>query len=150
MKSAQRKGFTLIELLLVIAIVGVLAAIVLLAINPAKRLAQARDSGRKSDVSQLATAAQAYFTTYSRYPTTLGELTASGDIKQVPSSVAVSGCTPAGVVTSNYGLTYRTSDTAEAAVTACIEEPTSATANSYWVWRSATGTAAEQSTNGAP
>jgi len=43
-KSARKKflgGFTLIELLIVIAILGILAAAVLVAINPAKRTRQA-------------------------------------------------------------------------------------------------------------
>lgn len=142
-------GFTLIELLVVIAIVGVLAAVVLLAINPARRLAQARDTGRKSDVSQLATAAQAFFTTSGRYPTTLAELTVSQDIKQLPSSSVVAGCSAYGQdVVTEYGLTYNAT-TSEAAVNVCLEAPTSTgyppAGAWYFVWRSSTGTATEAS-----
>ena len=156
MKSVQKKGFTLIELLVVIAIVGVLAAVVLLAINPAKRLAQARDAGRKSDVSQLATGAQAFYTTLGRYPSTLGELTVSQDIKQLPSSAAVGTCS-GGLpnVVTNYGLTFN-GTTSEAAVAVCLEAPTTTgagfpvTTNWYWVWRSAAGNAVEQTTAVVP
>jgi prepilin-type N-terminal cleavage/methylation domain-containing protein len=57
-----RSGFTLIELLIVIAILGVLATVVLIAINPLQNLAKARDSGRQSTVGQLGHALEAYAT----------------------------------------------------------------------------------------
>lgn len=53
-------AFTLIELLVVIAILGILAAAVLVAINPGERMAQSRDSARKSTVGQLVRAVQTY------------------------------------------------------------------------------------------
>jgi len=54
------QGFTLIELLLVIAVIVALAVTVFVALNPAGRLAQARDARRISDVDVLLTAAQEY------------------------------------------------------------------------------------------
>ena len=56
------RGFTLVELLVVIAIIGVLGVVIFLAINPAQQLARTRDSGRKSGVSQLGRALEAYAT----------------------------------------------------------------------------------------
>lgn len=50
--NAQR-GFTLIEILVVIGIIAVLAAVVLIAINPARQFAQARDSQRTSNVNAI-------------------------------------------------------------------------------------------------
>jgi prepilin-type N-terminal cleavage/methylation domain-containing protein len=52
----SKKGFTLIELLVVITIISVLAVVVFVALNPAKRLADARDARRTSDVDSVLTA----------------------------------------------------------------------------------------------
>ena len=49
----KNKGFTLIEILVVIGIIAVLAAIVIVAINPARQFAQARNTQRESDVSTI-------------------------------------------------------------------------------------------------
>jgi prepilin-type N-terminal cleavage/methylation domain-containing protein len=52
-KTKKDQGFTLIELLIVVAIIGMLAGIVTIAVGDA--LARARDSRRMADVRQLAT-----------------------------------------------------------------------------------------------
>lgn len=104
MKTVQKirssKGFTLIELLIVIAVIGVLAAVVLVAIDPLEQLARARDTGRASAVSELGNATQAFYTSQgSVYPpntvlwmttgtsaTTTNGLQASGEIKVLPTN----------------------------------------------------------------
>lgn len=60
MKLKNRKGFTLIELLVVIAIIAVLAVVVILSLNPAELLRQARDSNRVSDMATLKSAISLY------------------------------------------------------------------------------------------
>ena len=55
----KQKGFTLIELLVVISIIGLLASIVLIALNDAR--AKARDAKRVADMKQLVTALNLYY-----------------------------------------------------------------------------------------
>jgi len=56
----MKKGFTLIELLVVIAILAVLATAVVLILNPAELLKQARDSTRLSDTASVHSALALY------------------------------------------------------------------------------------------
>jgi type IV pilus assembly protein PilA len=53
-------GFTLIELLVVIGILGILLAIVLIAINPAAQFAQANNTARTNDVNTILNAVHQY------------------------------------------------------------------------------------------
>lgn len=54
------KGFTLIEILLVVAILSILAGIVIIAVNPARQLAQANNSQRRADVTTILNAVYQY------------------------------------------------------------------------------------------
>jgi type IV pilus assembly protein PilA len=65
------KGFTLLEILLVVGIIAVLAGIVILAINPNKMLATARNTQRKANLAEINKALYQYYIDNSRYPTSL-------------------------------------------------------------------------------
>jgi type IV pilus assembly protein PilA len=49
----SKKGFTLIEVMLVIVIIAILAAIVIIAINPGRQISQANNVQRSSDVKAI-------------------------------------------------------------------------------------------------
>jgi general secretion pathway protein G len=81
----NQKGFTLIELLVVIAIIGLLASVVLLALNSAR--SKSRDAKRVADARQLSSALELYYNDANGYPTTaegLAKLQASGYIGAIP------------------------------------------------------------------
>ena len=61
LKMKTQQGFTLIELLVVIGILAILLAITLIAINPARQFAQARNTNRQNAVSQILNAVGSYF-----------------------------------------------------------------------------------------
>ncbi len=92
MKTNLKKGFTLVELLIVIAILGTLAVVVLVALNPVQQLAKTRDTGRKSSTSQLGHALEAYATTnngvyVAENATWITSLVTSGEVNAVPGAV---------------------------------------------------------------
>lgn len=106
--TKKLKGFTLIELLIVMAILGVLAVVVLVAINPVQQLARTRDAGRKSGVAQIGRALEAYYTSHSGtyVPESVdwtSVLVSAGEISTVPSAIAYGGgFTAAGCGTDGF------------------------------------------------
>jgi len=64
----KHHGFTLIELLVVISIIGVLTTLILANLSDAR--GRARDSQKKSELTQLKTALQLYYNDHQQYPAT--------------------------------------------------------------------------------
>lgn len=141
-------GFTLIELLIVIAILGILAAAVLVAINPAKRQNQAKDAQIKNDIGSIATALQAYYTSPGQgsFPTAaqgLNFLVTNQDLKTLPTPPT--GSDPAYLYTVSPGTCDNLptgTACAEADVYAKLLDP--AVAGNVWCWESVSGKAAEK------
>jgi prepilin-type N-terminal cleavage/methylation domain-containing protein len=78
--NSKQKGFTLIELLVVIGILGILLAIVLIAINPAAQFAQANNTARTNDVNTILNAVHQYGADHRGNLTTLGLTATPTDI----------------------------------------------------------------------
>lgn len=53
MNSIIKKGFTLVELVIVIGVIGIIATILLIALNPAETQRKARDTARLKDINTL-------------------------------------------------------------------------------------------------
>ncbi len=158
-----RKGFTLIELLIVIAILGTLAVVIIVALNPLEQLRKTRDAGRISAVGQIGRAMEAFATTnggtyvsttttgvsnWMGPSTTTGSLAASGEISVVPSLIAYAGTVVACTTSVQNGLCYvptAAGGTAPMVVYARLEARANysrcaaATPNAYIVYSSADG-----------
>lgn len=65
----MNKGFTLVELIIVLGILGVIATMVLLGINPLEQLRKSSDADRKADIAQLQRALELYYQDNGSYPT---------------------------------------------------------------------------------
>jgi len=61
-------GFTLIELLIVVAVLGILAAGIIIVMNPADQIRKAKDAQRKSDLFQIKNALETYYNDFGQYP----------------------------------------------------------------------------------
>lgn len=105
--TAFHRGFTLIELLVVIAILGILASIVLVAVNPGESIAKANDSKTKQSVSQLGGSLTAFYSTKQTFPIVdsdwMSELITGGDLGDRPSQPSES-CNPAIAMDTNFCL----------------------------------------------
>jgi type IV pilus assembly protein PilA len=70
-KLKTARGFTLLEVLLVVGIIAVLAAIVIVAINPKRQMGQTRNAQRWSDVNTIINATYQYYIANGELPSSL-------------------------------------------------------------------------------
>lgn len=99
------KGFTLIELLIVIAIIGILAAALLIAIDPAEKIRLANDTRAMNNVSEVSNKIEQWAVQYNDgvYPTNAG-----GGWNQASTASASNPNSPSSPVapTSSYAFVY--------------------------------------------
>jgi len=94
-KKRNQKGFTLVELLIVIAIIGILAAIAIPQFQSYR--VRAYNTAANADIKNVYTAAQAYFSDNPTGTATLALLQGSGYNQTVGVTTAVNDGTQAGL-----------------------------------------------------
>ena len=86
---AWQKGFTLIELLVVIGILGILIAVVLVAVNPSRQFASARDTQRRADLYAVTNSLYQYSTEHEgNFPE---DISGNPKITTVPTDAGTAG-----------------------------------------------------------
>lgn len=83
LSKVKSKGFTLIELLIVIAVLGILAAAILIAIDPIDRINAGNDAKVQTDIRQIYDASILFYTTQNEFPD-LGIPGLSDELKSIP------------------------------------------------------------------
>ena len=83
-----KQGFTLLELLLVIVILGILATVMVVMINPAHQLARARDTQRETDIYSIVATIQQYAAEHSG---TLPDTDGDPDTSDFPTTLTCIG-----------------------------------------------------------
>lgn len=94
---AKRNGFTLLELLIVVVVVAILAVLIIPSVTSGP--AHARDKQRKTDLSSIKSALEAYYYANNSYPSSQST---AGTVSCVPSA---SNCLKTVLLTGNTQYT---------------------------------------------
>lgn len=125
-RTAAQKGFTLVELLVVIGIITILFAVVLVAVDPAQRLAQARNAVRRQDVRDILEAImESIVDNDGTIPANIDSVTASSQVLGTAGSGCNTTCT---AVTTVAACADLTGDLVEDYLSAIPMDPNTGTA----------------------
>jgi len=134
--------FILALILPVIAIIGILAAVTLIGINPQGQLQKASDTKVRADVVEIGHAMEAYHARYNYYPNTIQNLVTSGELSTLPQ--APSGYMPYFVSVDPFGCTTALKNCNQVSVGGLLKQPAQS-ANNYWCYHSFLKSAQEES-----
>ena len=123
----RNKGFTLLEILLVVGAIAILAGIVILAINPAKQLAETRNAQRRVDINTILNGVYQY------------AIDNNGTLPASITTTATAVCKTGGTCTGIIDLSVLTASGTY--LVALPSDPTGSTANStgYNIAKNANG-----------
>jgi len=134
----RHKGFTLIELLIVIGIIAILAAIIYVAVDPARRLSEARDAERWSSVNSVLNAVlKSTVDAAGVLPTALTDV----DTGTYKLGTAGSGCDDCTATTTPAACVDLTSALVDTYLSSIPQDPVtqSAADTDYYIYRSGSG-----------
>lgn len=92
--KTSHKGFTLIELVVVMGVLAILIGVAIVAINPSRQYAEARDTQRRSDVSAILNAVHQYIAK--------NQGTVPAAITAIPTEISTAGSNICALLTPNY------------------------------------------------
>lgn len=120
----KKSGFTLLEILLVVAAIAILAAIVIVAVNPSRQLGQTRNAERRSEINTILSAVYQYNIDMSgTFPATI-PTDAQGDCPANDAGINSGVCDDGGACTNLVNLYSTLVGAGQTYITALPTDPT--------------------------
>jgi type II secretion system protein G len=119
------KGFTILELLVVVAIIGILAAVSMALLSDTR--ARSRDARRLSDMREIEKALNLYYAENGHFPDEDGTdpaITGSDDVSTALEGADLISETPTDPLHPTYTYRYESADTTDFTLFFCLETDT--------------------------